>query len=363
MSNLQPQELKKKVLRLKELLDQLRREVRRQMPSASVDDIAKAFGLGWSAARRFWSENGSGGPAVIRGIQSRSSHRGLCSEILILLDELPDPYKSLARYRVPMIELSFDVVAAYHVASRQPNVKERDQMNAVRFAAFFGAHSRLVETIIIRKWTELDRVYTPASDYNIRQVLDKTDWRTVRPAPPPVPSTPTPNKSAQLRALIDQILPHFPSRWAMLQQMGIHGESLSNAYAGKARPRVLDRMLAKAQATARALGASSSAVTAPIPGDRNEPGPQIEVPDAFSFTGSYVSQLNSSVRMLEAANIRPEMFTDGNRANLLRIITKLVELAGIDDEAIRRINSVEGMSVGDPRLATVLSALRGAKTR
>jgi len=359
MSNLQSQarSYKADVLRLKELLDALRAAIAAVLSAnPTIDQISKFLGVKWSTAQRFWVEKISGGPVMITAIQAKIGQHHICTEVLDLIESLPDTYKSLIPYQVGAIELTFDIYDAFNVASQQAGVKSRDQMTGEQFATFFGKHHAFVHAVTMRNRQVLSE-YSTELDREIRTVLSANDWTTVRPGKSKG-SKPPPGKSVQLRKLIDEIRPRFPSEWAMLKALPAHGDSLNNALAGRGKPQVLDELLRRAQ---RLEAKTRTTRPEPIAEPTATVSEKFEVRDTQQFVGSFVSQVRASVRMFEAAGIDPNSFTDGDRDGLLTIMAKLAKLAGIDESVLKRLQSGEGLSADDPSLRAVFSALGGAK--
>lgn len=293
---------------------------------------------------------------MIRAIRSKSGQNAVCDEVLTLIDTIPDPYKALIPYDVGAIELTFDIVDAFAIVSNQAGVARREQMRGAQFAAFFGQHRAFVHAATTRNRHMLGG-YNTEMDSQIRSVLDSTDWTKVRPLKAKTTGPPRGDRPAQLRRLIAQLRPRYPSENAMLEALPAHQDSLKNALAGKGKPSVLGDILRKAQRLAEKLQVVPSARAAPRPSAENS----VAVKDPVSFVGSLISSLNSFVRMGEAVGIDPQTFTDGHRDNLIRIMIKLAALARIDDAAIKRLQSVEGLATDDPSLKAVVSALRGGK--
>jgi hypothetical protein len=280
---------------------------------------------------------------VIQAVRKKLGCPALCDDILQLIETIPDNYKSLVAYQAAAIELVFDIGDAFQRARNQPGVQAREQIRGEQFAAFFGQHSAFVHAITVRNRQLLD-TYNADLDSEIRTVLTATDWTKVRPVKSKGKGPPT-DKHAQLGRLIDELRPRYPSEHSLLEALPAHQDSLRNALEGKGRANILDDLLRKAQKLARLT---------PVP-------ESVEVKDPHSFAGSFISSLNSFVRMGEAAGIDPQTFTDGDRDRLIRIMTKLAALARIDEDAIKRLQTVVGLAADDPVLRPVLSVLRGVK--
>jgi hypothetical protein len=355
MSNLPPQGkgYLPQVLRLKELLDRLREIARTFLPpdNQTIDGVTKTFGVEWSTAQRFWEHRLSGGPASIRAMQSTVGQAELCDEIVSLMDDLPDTHKSLVRYTTQAIELVFLVGEAFIVARHQPGVLRKDRMTGDQFASFFGKHRDFISAIIFRRRDVLDG-HNAQMDREIRAVLKATDWATARP-----PSQVKARNDTELASLVAQIRPRYRSERAMLLDLNVHKDSLASALAGTGKPDVRARLLRNARRLAKGIPLPPSPEA---PAERTGIEPSTEVADSASYLSTLTSALNSVVRMGEQARIDPGTITDGNRANLIRILVRLAALAGITDTVVQRLCNVEGLPATDRGLAGVLAALRGA---
>lgn len=342
------------VLRLKELLDHLRLVLRPHLPSnASIDQIAKVLGIDWSITRRFWEMGRAGGPIVIRAVKTKTGENSVCDEALTLVERMSDKDKSLIPYSVGAINLVFDIGEALEKVRAQLGLTSREKMTVAQFAAFFGQDREFVQLLMIGNRDVL-KSYDAEKDSRISSVLESNDWTTIRPkkSEKPVPK----GKAVELKNLIGQIRPQFPSDYAMLKTMGIHRASLKNALAGKGKDEVLNNLLRKV----KGMALSQTRITQPVAPNTSSRTPT-EVQDSGTFIGSFVSSLNSFVRMGEAAGINPASFTDGQRDNLIRIMAKLATIANIDGAAIKRLKSTEGLAADDPGLNAVLSVLGRAK--
>jgi hypothetical protein len=358
MNNLQPQKTgqKEEVLRLKQLLDQLREIVRSLFQSEpSISEMAAVLGAPWATVRKFWELKTAGGPDLIKAIKAKTDQVAVCDEALALVQRLPDNHKSLLPYSTKAIHLVFDVVDAYTLASNQAGVKSRDQMSTEQFSAFFGSHVAFVRGIILRDRSVMTS-YGSELDAEVRAVLDQTDWTTVRPtATKSKSSKSSKGAKTELETVLNALKKVYGSPRGIANALGIHRDSLKTARKGKAKPETMAKILRDGR---RLLAEREKAK--PVPIQAKEP-PIIAESKAQKFVGSIVSALNSFVRALESAEVSPEVFTDGDRGNLVWIMGKLMAIAKIDEAALTRLRKTTGLSASDPALREILSALTGDK--
>jgi hypothetical protein len=185
-------------------------------------------------------------------------------------------------------------------------------------------------------------------------VLESTDWSAVRPSEKKPQRS---DKTAELARLVKTIQPNYPSRHAMLRALGIHGDSLNHALEGRARPSVMERTIQRA----RKLVVKTASSVTPLPVQSSSREPELLQQQPHTVIGAFISHLQSLVRMAETIGINPDAFTDGHRDYVLQAMGKLMALAKIDEAAMKRLLSTEGMSSNDPALRKVLSVLTGVK--
>ena len=355
MSNLplQIQAYKAQVLRLKELLERLRERCLSAFKATpTIHEFATRFEIDWSVARRFWQEKKSGGPDAIRKISSKLSESGMGEEILNLLENTPDNYKSMVVYPKEAILMAFDVFEAYR---QMTSVRE---VTAAQFASLFSANPAaedLVRKLALRSSGALES-YQPELDSFIREVIYETDWTT---AVPPVSEPKTKRDDVltrQVREICQELRPHFQSDSAFADALPAHLSSLRKAQEGTIAERIQQEILKKAKTLKVRLKSTQTQVTEK---------PQVPVQttsvgtESYHLTSAFITSMNAVIRMVEAAGVRPDAFTDGQRDNLIRIMVKIMTLARIDSEAINRILKTEGLSADDPALQKVFSAISG----
>ena len=343
------------VLRLKQLLDQLRATVRSHIPTdATTTQAARFFGVDWSVMRRFLDEGGPGGPVLVHAVHGKVPlPQKICDDIVNLLRELPDTYKTLVKYPEGAINLVFDVRESFIQARSQNGRTDREQITGEQFSRFFGDDREFILALTTANRQILED-YSLELDMRVRSILQRTDWSTVRPLSGAV-SRPVSPKATELRRLVDSIQPRFPSEWAMLRAIGTHKDSFKNAIAGKGRPEVLDKVLRNLRSYA-----TSNQITRPA-AEKTPTTPEVRTEDPHTAIGGFISHLNSFVRMGELIGINPDAFTDGHRDQVLKAMGKLLTLAKIDETVIARLLKKEGMATNDPALRQVLKALSGAK--
>src|SRR3989338_617414 len=363
MSSLQSQAIdyRTRVLRLKELLDRVHKAAEQLLPdNPTVKQVADTFRVDWIKAKRFWEKIRPGGGTIVRSIAEKSNQPELGTETVELLATVPDGYKGLVFYSVETINLVFDVIDVFRSVSQR--------MSATQFSDCFGENRAFVLAVVMRNRMAL-KDYTAELDSQIRSVLASTEWTTAKSQRPKankkVVKISKPKRAKadrnvdtqiELKRAIEQIRPQFASDYAMTEKLGVHRDSLSNALTGKGKPSVVESILRKAQKYI------SDHPSRPASSEGAAKERRVEVREPQSFIGSFITSLNAFVRMCEAVGMDPDMFTDGDRMQVMRFVRKLLLKSGIDEATINRLTSAEPSTEAGPNLEMIIRAAKSGRS-